>query len=372
VVAYHAAVSVTGEERGAAAARQAAATASVGVGTRDLSTDATDAPLSAPLSRTMGWADVQRMSQSAAHRDNPVLHDIRATAVVRRGSRMTKVLSAAQFTGHLSGWLPYGFCHRVLDIAHLRSPAELAFLRTDGTGSVDAPAAYALRWRAVDPIDYEIPMGAVQSGLAGLPSHSRVGAMVLGTGFTPSAGDLVPEFVTAGFADLPLTANAQLVAYTPEGHEVVLYAYQPEQHGWLRLAGPKWRHLLDGLPGVSPDRDWVPCAEGRPSQLVGRFGPDEYEAVADPPHEFRVRAVTRTTRYPVTSLSRRAERATWRDASCWVLQRDASWARLRLARPDADAVTVLGARCYERGVYEVWAPVGELEEHHLADIRYAV
>jgi hypothetical protein len=372
VVSYHAAVSVTGEERGAAAARQAAATASVGVGTRDLSTDAADTPLSAPLSRTLGWAEVQGMSQSAQHRDNPVLHGIRATATVRRGSRMTKMLSAAQFVGHLSGWMPYGFCHRVVDVAHLRSPAQLAFLRTDGTGSVDAPVAYALRWRAVDPIDYEIPMGPVQIGLAGLPAHSRVGTMVLGTGFTPSSDDLIPEFVTAGFADLPLTANAQLVAFTPDGDEVVLYAYQPEQHGWLRLAGPKWRHLLDGLPGVSPDRDWVPCAEGRPAQLVGRFGPDEYEAVADPPHEFRVRAVTRAARYPVTSLSRRAEHAEWRGAACWVLQRDTSWARLRMCRPDVDAVTALGARCYERGVYEVWAPVGELEDHHLADIRYAV
>jgi hypothetical protein len=378
-------VSVTGEERGMAAAGQSPAmqgraeqgstvrdSSGVGAGTRDLSTDAADPPLSAPLTRALGWAQVQRMSQSAVHRDNPVLHGIRATAQVRRGTRMMKILSAAQFAGHLSGWLPYGFCYRAHDIAHLRSPAELALLRTDGTGNVDAEVAYALRWRAVDPVDYEVPMGAVQAGLAGLPAHSRVGPMVLGTGFTPSIDDLVPEFVTADLADLPLPANAQLVAYTPGGDEVVLYAYQPEQHGWLRLAGPRWRHLLTDLPGVSPDRDYVPCADSRPSRLIGSFGQTEYEAVADPPEEFRVRALTRAARYPVTSLSRRAEQARWRGVPCWVLQRDASWARLRLSRPDADTVNALGARCYERGVYEVWAPAPELADHQVAVVDYTL
>jgi hypothetical protein len=232
--------------------------------------------------------------------------------------------------------------------------------------------AFALRWRAVDPLDYEIPMGTVQSGLSALPAHSRIGPMVLGTGFTPSTEELVPEFVTAGFADLPMPANAQLLAYVPGGEEVVLYTYQPEQHGWLRLAGPRWRHLLEGVPGVSPDREYVPCSDSGASRLVGQAGANEYEAVADPPGEFRVRALTRAARYPVTTLSRRAERATWRGVSCWVLQRDDSWARLRLIAPDADSLNATGARCYERGVYESWAPLRELVDHHISDIPYVL
>ena len=96
----------------------------------------------------------------------------------------------------------------------------------------------------------------------------------------------------------------------------------------------------------------------------------EYEAVADPPDEFRVRALTRAARYPVQTLSRRAEQALWRGVPCWVLQRDETWARLRLLRPDADAVNATGARCYERGVYEAWAPVDELADHHIADLAY--
>src|SRR4051812_40477452 len=173
--------------------------------------DPLEPPLSAPLRRDLGWAQVQRMSQSAAHRDDRTLRWIRGTAVIRRGTRMTKVLSAAQVAGHLGGWLPYGFCYRSCDIAHLHERRELALLRTDGAPEPDV--AYALRWRAVDPLDYEVPGGDTQPGLAQLPAHSRVGAMVLGTGFSPSTDDLIPEYVTAGFADLPMPANAQLIAY---------------------------------------------------------------------------------------------------------------------------------------------------------------
>jgi hypothetical protein len=203
-----------------------------------------------------------------------------------------------------------------------------------------------------------------------LPSHQRVGALVLGTGFTPSTEELIPEFITAGFADLPMPANAQLLAYTGAGEEIVLYTYQPEQHAWLRLAGPRARHLLEGLPGVSPDREFLPCGDTPSARLVGRINQHEYEAVADPPEEFRVRALTRAARYPVTTLSRRAERALWRGVPCWVLQRDERWARLRLTQPDGDALAVTDARCYERGVYETWAPLAELVDHHISDIPY--
>jgi hypothetical protein len=333
-------------------------------------TDPLEPPMMAPLTRDLSWDAVQRMSQSAAHRDDPVLRRIRSTAAVFRGTRMVKVLSAPQFAGHLGGWLPYGFCYRACDIAHLQSPEELALLRTDG--STDIGVVFALRWRAVDPIDFEVPGAPGQSGLATLPGHSRVGAMVLGTGFTPSTDDLIPEFVTAGFADLPMPANAQLIAYPAPGEEVILYSYQPEQHGWLRLAGPRWRHLLEGVPGVSPDREYVPCSDSGSSRLVGQAGAQEYEAVADPPGEFRVRALTRAARYPVSTLSRRAEQATWRGVPCWVLQRDDSWARLRVVTPDGDSLNATGARCYERGVYESWAPLRELVDHHISDIPYKI
>ncbi|MBO3743933.1 hypothetical protein [Actinoplanes flavus] len=334
----------------------------------ELGTDPLEPPLMAPLRRDLTWQQVQSMSQSVAYRDDPMLRRIRATAAIRRGTRMTKVLSAAQVAGHLAGWLPYGFCYRSSDLAHLREPGDLALLRTDGTDG--SQVTFALRWRATDPLDYEIPGEPAQPGLAALPAHSRIGAMVLGTGFNPSTDDLIPEYVTAGFADLPMPANAQLLAYVPGGDEVVLYTYQPEQHGWLRLAGPRWRSLLSEIPGGSPDREYVPCTSAGSARLVGRIDDKEYEAVADPPGEFRVRALTRAARYPVQTLSRRAEQAHWRGVSCWVLQRDETWARLRLLRPEVDGINTTGARCYERGVYEAWAPIDELTDHHIADIAY--
>jgi hypothetical protein len=30
----------------------------------------------------------------------------------------------------------------------------------------------------------------------------------------------------------------------------------------------------------------------------------------------------------------------------------------------------VAARCYERGVYEVWAPVRELADHRIAEVPY--
>jgi hypothetical protein len=333
-----------------------------------LGTDQFDPPLMAPLRRDLTWQHVQRMSQSAEFRDDPLLRRIRATATIRRGTRMIKILSPEQVAGHLGGWSPYGFCYRSSDLEHFRSPAELALLRTDG--ETNPEVAYALRWRAVDSIDYEVPGAPAQPGLATLPNHARVGGMVLGTGFTPSTEELIPEFVTAGFADLPMPANAKILAYTGDGQETVLYSYQPEQHAWLRLAGPRSRHLLAELPGVSPDREFLPCTDAPSAKLVGRINNHEYDAIADPPDEFRVRALTRAARYPVQTLSRRAERALWRRVPGWVLQRDDRWARLRIIQPDSDALNATGARCYERGVYESWAPLAELDNHHITDIPY--
>jgi hypothetical protein len=110
-----------------------------------LGADPLEPPLMAPLLRDLTWGHVQRMSQSAAYREDPMLRRVRATAAVRRGTRMTKILSAAQVAGHLGGWWPYGFCHRSCDIAHIRDPAELALLRTDGTADTEVRRAYGQR-----------------------------------------------------------------------------------------------------------------------------------------------------------------------------------------------------------------------------------
>ncbi|WP_117210813.1 hypothetical protein [Allorhizocola rhizosphaerae] len=320
--------------------------------------------LRAPVRRGMSWESIHRLSQSPPRdaASAELVAGVRATATVRRGTRMVKPLTARGVTAVLKGHLPHGFCYREWDVAHLRTPLEQSILTGDAAGE----AAYLLRWRAIDPSDYHVPTGPAIAGLVAMPPHDRVGAPVLGTGFTPSAAELIPEWITADFANLPLPANAALVAYAADGTEIVLYAFQPEQRGWVRMVGPQWRHL------APDDREYVPIPPGeQSSRLVGMFRGEEYDAVADPPDEFRVLAMNRAARYPVESLLRRTRYARWRGALATVLTQESSWTRLRLCRPDPANVAALGAQCYERGVYEVWAPTNEVDTH-TANLNYSV
>src|SRR5581483_7405281 len=86
--------------------------------------DCPEAPLHAPLSRAMSWATVHRLSQTPG--SGTRLAAIRGSARIRRGTRMVKVLSATQAAAYLRGALPHGFCYREYDVAHLRTPADLA------------------------------------------------------------------------------------------------------------------------------------------------------------------------------------------------------------------------------------------------------
>ncbi|WP_231934871.1 hypothetical protein [Micromonospora viridifaciens] len=327
-----------------------------------------DVPLLMPVHRERGWAYLHQLSQQPGAAGDPTLAAVRGSAVIRPGTRMVKVLSARQLAGYVRGWLPHGFCYREHDVAHLRTPAGLAVLGGDGAGG---DVAFALRWRATDPSDYDVPVGPAHQGLVTLPPRDRLGPPVLGTGFVPSNAQLIPEFITRDFADLPMPANAALLAYPAEGVEVVLYTYQAEQRGWLRMVGPQWRHLLSAVPGLSPDQEYVPNGDApRSTQLVGAYGGSAYEAVADQPGGFRVLAMTRAARYPVESAARRLRYATWRGVPCLVLREESSWLRLRLRRPDPDAVVTTGAQCHERGVYETWAPGAEVTDDQVVDLGY--
>jgi hypothetical protein len=256
-------------------------------------------------------------------------------------------------------------------------PCGVAALR----GADDSEdVAFALRWRAVAASDYAVPLDAALlpdepaemdvTGLVAMPPHDRVGAQVLGTGFAPAHRQLIPEWVTADLADLPLPAGASLVAYTGDGTEVVLYTYLPEQHSWLRMYGPQWRHLLARILAVAQsDQEYFPVPSP-PSRLVGMYRGTLHEAIADPPDEFRVAAKSRTARFPVEALARRSRYTVWRGATCTVGRVDGEWRRLRLCRPDADTVHRLGASCMERGIYETWAHSSQPSDEREVDLWY--
>ncbi|HEX7944174.1 MAG TPA: hypothetical protein VF495_05890 [Phenylobacterium sp.] len=329
-----------------------------------------DGPLFAPLSRGLSWSTAHRMSQSPHGGDGgEVVAHIRRSATIARGTRMVKILSGRQLAGFLRGWLPQGFCYREFDVAHLRTPADLAILRSDGDDGAREPAVFAVGWRAVDPADYEVPTVNDFAGLTRMPPGDRVGSPVLGTGFAPSGQHMIPEFVTAHMADLPLTAFAELVAYTEDGTEVVLYTYLPEQRAWSRMSGPQWRWLYAGVPGVAFEQELyaVPAA---PAKLVGMYRGSEFEAIADPPDEFRVLAKTRAARYAVQAVARRTAYVSWRGVPCTVVRDEGDWLRLRLIRPSSETVTQVRANCVERGVYEAWAPRGETSGPRNVDVWY--
>ncbi|NJC63543.1 hypothetical protein HC028_03310 [Planosporangium flavigriseum] len=326
-----------------------------------------DQPLRMPVSRSLDWAGLHRLSQQPATADS-VVAAIRRSATIRRGTRMIKVLSARQLVGHLRGWLPSGFCYREYDVAHLRTPAELGVLRGDGADPGDV--VFALRWRAVDPLDYAVPSVDTYPGFVNIPPGDRMGPPIIGSGFAPADRHLVPEFVTADLADLPLTANASLLAYTTDGTEVTLYTYLAEQHTWARMWGPQWRHLLSSVPeGFPGDQEYFPVPAA-PTRFVGRYRGETYDAIADPPGEFRLAAKIRAARYPVESIARRTVYARWRGVPCTIVRSEAGWLRVRPCRPDAEAIDQLAAQCVERGVYETWAPATEVTDAREVDIEY--
>ena len=245
-------------------------------------------------------------------------------------------------------------------------------------GMPGTPAVFGLRWRATDPSEFQIPFalddGGVPgySGLTEISPHHRVGPPVLGTGFAASRHHLIPEFVTADLADVPMPNGTSLVAFAPDGTEVSLYLYVPEQRAWTRMFGPQYRHLVAGITEVAPDQEYVQTTidhQGGPA-LLGSYQDQIYEALADPPHEYRVLARARAARYPVDRVARRTRYAQWRGVECTVVRTEGEWARLRLCRPDRDTAATLAAQVVERGVYEVWAATGEVTSVRDVDVEY--
>lgn len=332
-------------------------------------------PLLAPVTQEMSWEWVHGHTQQALRPDGSasVVTIMRRTATIRTGTRMIKLFTGRQLGGYLFGRLPSGFCYRAYDLSHLRTSTDLALLTVDATA---ADAVFALRWRAVDPRDYHIPFSAgvadlpVYAGIANIRPHDRMGAPVLGTGFAPSSHHIVPEFVTADFADIPLTANASLVAFTPDGQEVTLYTYLPEQRAWTRMFGPQWKHLLAGLTDLPPDQEYLPIAATSSSTMVGSFRGQLYEAIADPPHEYRVHARARAARYPVDTLARRTTYASWRGMAVTIVRVEGEWLRVRLCRPDENTTPLLGAQCLERGIYEAWANANQVSDVQTIEFAY--
>jgi hypothetical protein len=346
-------------------------------------TEPEEQPILAPVTPGMSYEAIHHLSQTPLRPpDVGQITVIRRTAVIRPGTRMIKLLSPRQLGAYLHGRRPSGFCYREYDISGLRTSTDLSLLIGDSVPAelFATSVAYGLRWRAVDPADYHIPFSVevgdlpAYGGLTSISPHDRVGPPVLGTGFAPSRQQLVPEFVTADMADLPMPSGSSLVAFTPDGTEISLYLYIPEQRAWTRMFGPQHRHLLAGVREISLEQEYVQCTTDHSggSTLLGQYRDEIYEAMADPPHEFRVLAKARAARYPVETAVRRTRYVTWKSVACTVIRVEGDWWRLRLCRPDRASAAMVGAQCVERGLYEAWAPSAETTSVRDVDHPYRV
>jgi hypothetical protein len=331
-----------------------------------------DTPSLLPASRLLSWYHVQRLSQTPHLRDaeRELLRQVRGSIRIRPGTRMVRLLTRGQVAATLRRGLPLrGFCYREYDVAHLRTPAALRPLAASVPDEVDPTVVYLLRWRAVGPGDYLATDGPDFAAAARLPASSRVGPPILGTGFAPSDHELIPEYATEGFADLPLPMRAEIIACTDPGDQVTLFEYLPEQDGWSRMVGSHRSQLLAGLPGIDPAQERHPVGNPGTSRLIGRYKDADHDAIADPPRDYRVRVRTRAARFPVETLARHTPVGRYQNVAVTVVDEHRHLLRLRSRRLDDAVVRLPGVECVERGVYEFWAPaeaVTDREDHVVA------
>ncbi|GAB3647190.1 hypothetical protein [Glycomyces tarimensis] len=331
------------------------------------------APVSVPLMPGADFRTVHQYSQNPRIEgaERALVSAVRATAFVTVGTRMIKPLNRQQVARQLtSAPLVSGVCFREFDVAHLRTPGDRMVLDGDPDNINDV--AFALRWRAICACDYVSTEAVNFPGLMSMPGRERRGSMVLGTGFLPSGSSLIPEFSTADLADLPLTARAEILAYTSDGTEIALFQYQPQSNVWDRVAGAKHRDLISRIPGLEQGRALFRVDPAVHAGVLGEHEGERVRVTADPGHGFSAYVRGAASRSPVTSPKRFYTKARWRDVDVLVLSRNEDWVRLRLRHPDVESAMITGASCVERAVYECWAPRAELVDPHTVTVDYPV
>jgi len=275
---------------------------------------ADDRSLTVPLAPGLDLEYVRRLTQTP-HLDpaaRVLLDRVRHSSPLVPGEMLERPITPAQIARLVeTAAVPGGFCYRRRDTAHLRTPSARSVL-----GGETEPAerwVFALRWPVVDPVDYHAPVAPEYEGLMAMPSSDRRGMPVLGTGFAISTAHLLPEYVTADLADLPLPEGSLIVAYTEQGTESELFAYAGQHWSPLTL-----ERRVD-IPGVE----------------IGRT-------------------------HQVRRVLREATRVVWKGIAGTLVDADDDWARFRLARPSPEVLSRTGAEAVRRGVYEKWVERGEI------------
>ncbi|HEU5129628.1 MAG TPA: hypothetical protein VFU12_16735 [Glycomyces sp.] len=273
-----------------------------------------DRSMTVPLAPGLDLEYVRRLTQTP-HLDpaaRVLLDRVRRSSPLVEGEPMERPLTAAQAAQLMAtAAVPGGFCYRRRDVACLRTPAARSVL--GGETEPGEQWVFALRWTVAAAEDYHAPVVPDYEGLTVMPSSDRRGMPVLGTGFALSAEHLLPEYVTADMADLPLPEGAKLLAYATDGTEAELFAYADRQ--W----SPSTVDRRVAVPGVEPGR-----------------------------------AV------PVHRVLRESAKASWKGVPGSLVDAEEEWGRFRLSRPTPEALSRTGAEPVRRGVYEKWIARSEL------------
>lgn len=130
-----------------------------------------------------------------------------------------------------------GFVHRVTEVSHLRTPAQLFTALGLGYASspfaADAGEVYVLRWPAYRPSLYRIPYGGQnENAMRAMEGWVIERSPFRGNGFAPGEGsDVIAEFKVDS-ARLP--HGAQLWLIRADGSEKVVATLDADAPGWTR------------------------------------------------------------------------------------------------------------------------------------------
>jgi hypothetical protein len=170
-----------------------------------------------------------------------------ATRPARRGvpefeqpPAMQKVIASSQVVWYLERGYERvsGFVHRAAEVAHLRTPAQLASglgLRYDGSPfPEDADEVFVLRWPAYIPSLYRIPYGGrTEAAMAAMEGWVIERAPFRGNGFAPAdSGDVIAEFKVDS---VRLPHGAQLWRLQADGTSQLIALLDADGPTWVRV-----------------------------------------------------------------------------------------------------------------------------------------
>jgi hypothetical protein len=207
-----------------------------------------------PIAVTLRGSQINALASSAAEvgldddageaRDSGAVRTGRMVAAAAElPPTMQKVIAPSQVSWYLERGYDRvsGFVHRGAEVAHLRTPAQLASglgLRYEGSPfEVDTDELYVLRWPAYLPSLYRIPYGGrTEAAMAAMEGWVIERAPFRGNGFAPAdSGDVIAEFKVDS---IRLPHGAELWLLRSDGISTLVAR--------LNADGPVWEEVEAG------------------------------------------------------------------------------------------------------------------------------